>query len=111
MLNRIKDVLMTALAKGKATVASTEKPIKHVVIAYFALVVVLVFTYYAAWVYLFLEDKTTLSDLLAIIQETVGASMIGFVTFIAGCFVDLNKNNIPDQFEEQERDRGARSRF
>ena len=99
MLSKIKDALQTVLAKGKATVANTKKPIKHIVVAYFAIVFVLLITYYAAWVYLFFEGETTLSDLLAIIQETIGASMIGFVTFIAGCFVDLNKNNIPDQFE------------
>lgn len=104
MLNQIKSVLLAAVCKGKATVTSTEKPIKYIVIAYFFIVLLLLFTYYGAWVYLFLESKTTLADLLVIIRETISATMIGFITFIAGCFVDLNKNDIPDQFEEKKSD-------
>lgn len=42
-----------------------------------------------------------MSDLLAIIREMIGTAMIGFITFIAGCFVDVNGNGIPDRFEKQ----------
>ena len=42
-----------------------------------------------------------MSDLLAIIKEMIGPAMIGFVTFIAGCFVDVNSNGIPDKFEDE----------
>lgn len=42
-----------------------------------------------------------MSDLLAIIREMIGTAMIGFITFIAGCFVDVNENGIPDRFEKQ----------
>lgn len=111
MLNQIKGALLSVLNKGKATVTNTEKPIKYIVIAYFFIVLLLLFTYYAAWVYLFMEDKTTLSDLLAIIQETISATMIGFITFIAGCFVDLNKNGVPDTFESEEGDTSAQNHF
>ncbi len=100
MLNKIKDTLLNVVCKGKTAVANTEKPIKYVVVIYFIVVLVLLLTYYAAWLYLFLEGKATLADLLAIIQETISTTMIGFITFIAGCFVDLNKNSIPDQFEK-----------
>ena len=41
-----------------------------------------------------------MSDLLAVIKEMIGPAMIGFMTFIAGCFIDMNNNGIPDKFEE-----------
>lgn len=101
MLNKIKDALLNVVCKGKAAVANTEKPIKYVVIVYFIIVLLLLLTYYAAWLWLFWNNNATLPDLLAIIQETISTTMIGFITFIAGCFVDLNKNSIPDQFEKE----------
>ena len=35
----------------------------------------------------------------------IGPAMIGFVTFIAGCFVDVNSNGVPDKFEDNEDDK------
>lgn len=37
------------------------------------------------------------------IKELVGPAMVGFISFIAGCFVDLNGNGIPDTFEKGEK--------
>ena len=45
-----------------------------------------------------------MNDLLAVIREMIGTAMIGFMTFIAGCFVDMNDNGIPDKFEEDNKD-------
>ena len=105
MLNKIKDAVLNVVCKSKNAVANTEKPIKYVVLIYFAIVLLLLITYYVAWLYLFLESKAALADLLAIIQETISATMIGFITFIAGCFVDLNNNQIPDQFEKKDEEK------
>lgn len=107
MLTKIKDGLKTVLSKGKGVVIKAERPIKWVVAIYFAVVLLLEVTYYCAWIYLFLADKATLAELLAILQETIGTTMIGFITFIAGCFVDLNQNGIPDNLEQEE----AKDRF
>ena len=105
MLNKIKDAILNVVFKGKYAVTNTEKPIKYIVLIYFAVVLLLMITYYAAWLYLFLENKTALADLLAIIQETISATMIGFVTFIAGCFVDLNANGVPDNLEKKDEEK------
>ena len=102
MLNKIKEALQKVFCKCKTSVAKTNKTIKWVVLAYLALVCLLLLTYYAAWAYLFFMGKATLPELMAIIQETIGTTMIAFVTFIAGCFVDLNNNGVPDKFEEEE---------
>ena len=105
MLNKIKDAVLNVVCKSRNAVANTEKPIKYVVLFYFAIVLLLLITYYAAWLYLFLESKAALADLLAIIQETISATMIGFITFIAGCFVDLNKNGVPDNLEGKDEEK------
>lgn len=51
--------------------------------------------------YLAVMGKIQLPDLLAMIRELVGPAMVGFVTFIAGCFVDLDGNGVPDHFEKE----------
>ena len=105
MLNKIKEALLNVVCKGKAAVANTEKPIKYVVIVYFIIVLLLLLTYYAAWLWLFWNNNATLPDLLAIIKETISTTMIGFITFIAGCFVDLNKNGVPDNLEKKDEEK------
>ena len=105
MLNKIKDAVLNVVCKGKTAVANTEKPIKYVVVIYFIVVLLLLLTYYAAWLWLFLKNSAALSDLLAIIQETISTTMIGFITFIAGCFVDLNKNGVPDNLEKKDEEK------
>lgn len=100
MLDKIKDYISTFAADAKAKLNNMQKPIQWIVIGYFLIVLVLVLTYYAAWIYLWQGDKAALPDLLAIIKEMIGPAMIGFVTFIGGCFVDLNNNGVPDRLEE-----------
>lgn len=102
MLNKIKGYIGKAADVAKTKINAMQKPIKWVIISYFALVVVLVLTYYAAWCWQWYTDTAVLSDLLAIIQEMVGASMLAFVSFIGCCFVDLNNNGVPDNLEEPE---------
>ena len=60
-----------------------------------------VVSYYGFWMYLAVMGKIQLPDLLAMIRELVGPAMVGFVTFIAGCFVDLDGNGVPDHFEKE----------
>ena len=62
-----------------------------------------VLSYYGFWLYLAVTGKIQLPDLLAMVRELVGPAMVGFVTFIAGCFVDLDGNGIPAHFEKAEK--------
>lgn len=76
-----------------------DKPVMKVVIFYLLFVVLLLFTWYGAWMYAFY--KTGASDLDALskfIVIVLGAT--GFFGFIMACFVDKNHNGIPDQFEQ-----------
>lgn len=82
---------------AKIQINQNAKAIKWIIKGYVLLVALLVLTYYAAWCWQWYTDTAVLSDLLAIIQEMVGASI--FVSFICGCFVDLNGNGVPDNLE------------
>ena len=108
MLEKLKDYISTFVADAKAKLNNMQKPIQWIVIGYFLIVLVLVITYYAAWLYLWQGDKAALPDLLAIIKEMIGPAMIGFVTFIGGCFVDLNNNGVPDRLEDNDKPGGGR---
>ena len=103
MLNKIKSYLTQITANAKNKIVELRQPIKWVVFLYLGLVTVLVLTYYAAWLWLWKEGEVALRDLLSLITEMIGGGMIAFVTFIAGCMVDTDKDGIPDQFEKEEK--------
>lgn len=103
MLNKVKDALSRLTVTAKNKIVSLRQPIKWVVFLYFGLVTVLVLTYYAAWLWLWKEGEVVMNDLLSLIDEVIGTSMVAFITFIAGCMVDTDKDGIPDQFEKEEK--------
>lgn len=104
MWDKVKGYLGKYLNIAKEKINDMQSPIKWMIVLYFALVVLLVLTYYGVWCYQAYTGKIVMSDLLAVIQEMIGPAMIGFVTFIAGCFVDVNGNGIPDKFEDGEKE-------
>ena len=104
MLEMIKLALLHLPKQAKHHAQKLKAPIKLFVAAYFMLVMVLVITYYGAWVYQCVKGIVIMNDLLAVIREMIGTAMNGFMTFIAGCFVDMNDNGIPDKFEEDNKD-------
>ena len=102
MLTKLKDMLSRLTVTAKNRIVGMKQPIKWVVFLYFGMVALLVLTYYAAWLWRWKEGEVALRDLLSLITEMVGGGMIAFVTFIAGCMVDTDKDGIPDQFDEKE---------
>ena len=104
MLEKIKNLIVSARNK----VASMSPKIMAVIVGYFIAVVLLVLTYYAAWMYMWLWlDKIIMSDLLALIHEITGPAMVAFVTFIATSLVDKNENGVPDPFEKEAENNGG----
>ena len=91
MFSKLKDYLGKYIEVAKNKVSDMQSPIKWMIMSYFALVVLLVLTYYAAWCYQAWFGKIIMSDLLAIIKEMIGPAMI----------VDVNSNGIPDKFEDE----------
>ena len=98
MFEKIKNLLASARNK----VASMSPKIMAVIVGYFIAVVLLIFTYYAAWLYMWLWlDKIVMSDLLALIREITGPAMVAFVTFIATSLVDKDGDGVPDNLEKE----------
>lgn len=103
MFEKIKNLIVSARNK----VASMSPKIMAVIVGYFIAVVLLIFTYYAAWLYMWLWlDKIVMSDLLALIREVTGPAMVAFVTFIATSLVDKDGDGTPDKFEKEDVNNG-----
>lgn len=97
MFEKIKNLIVSARNK----VASMSPKIMAVIVGYFIAVILLVFTYYAAWLYMWLWlNKIVMSDLLALIREITGPAMVAFVTFIATSLVDKDGDGVPDNLEK-----------
>ena len=104
MFEKIKNLIVSARNK----VASMSPKIMAVIVGYFIAVVLLILTYYAAWMYMWLWlDKIVMSDLLALIREGIGPAMVAFVTFIATSLVDKDGDGVPDKFEKKVGDKNA----
>lgn len=101
MFEKVRGWLNKGLGAVKKRLNQFQQPIKWIVIGYMVTVFLFVVSYYGFWVYLAVTGKIQLPDLLAMIRELVGPTMVGFITFIAGCFVDLDGNGIPDHFEKE----------
>ena len=82
MFDNAKVILGNVLSTVKVKINAMSRPIKTVIVGYFLLVVVLVATYYIAWLYQWHNGQIVMSDLLAVIKEMI--------------------NGIPDNFEEDE---------
>ena len=78
--------------------------IKAIIIGFLSVVVLLVATFYGAWLLLLAQGKAMLGDLLNLIDRVISPQMVAFITFIATCFVDKDNDGIPDKFENQEED-------
>lgn len=102
-MDKLKKVMLGTIGHVKTKIPKLKHPIKWVIFLYFGLVALLVLTYYAAWIYRWHEGEVVMSDLLSLIDEVIGTSMVAFITFIAGCMVDTDKDGIPDRFEEEEK--------
>lgn len=98
MFEKIKNLIVSARNK----VASMSPKIMAVIVGYFIAVILLVFTYYAAWLYMWLWlNKIVMSDLLALIREITDPAMVAFVTFIATSLVDKDGDGVPDNLEKE----------
>lgn len=93
-MKKIKELLNKALV-----ILPKHGVLLSVVVGYLVGVLVLVSTYFGVWVWSFINDKAGLGELMILITEVTSAQAIAFISFIGGCFVDLNGNGIPDNLE------------
>lgn len=96
-MNRIADLIKNLLIRFKKN--KYNKMTMKIVFFYLFFIVLLLFTWYGAWLYTFSKSgDANLSALSNFIIICIGAT--GFFGFIIECFVDKNHNGIPDKFEQ-----------
>lgn len=82
-------------------IKSIKKPLILISCFYIGLLLILILTWYGAWWYISIKhgnpDLTSLSHFIDI---CIGSSAIAAVTFIAGLFIDLDGDGIPDIVEK-----------
>lgn len=102
LLEKAKSYLGEFAKAANEKLGRLDGVIKGIIIGFLVVVVLLVATFYAAWLYLMYQGKAMLGDLLNLIDRVISPQMVAFVTFIATCFVDKDSDGIPDKFEEEE---------
>ncbi len=102
--DKIKSMLSDAAGNIKGKASHMGKPITAVVVGYMVLLIILILSYYAAWLYNILcKGQVVLNDMYILIHELTGTSMIACITFIGGCFVDMDGDGVPDVFEKDKK--------
>jgi hypothetical protein len=99
ILNKFKPVANKLIEK----LSIMQKPLTVISFVYIALVIILIITWYYAWVWKTIKTgNPDLSSLLQFINTIIGPAAIACVTFIAGLYIDRDHDNIPDGLEKGE---------
>ena len=104
-MDKIVDKAKNYLVKLTTKAMNIKTPIKWLIFLYLIGVTFIIVAWFSCWIYSgFMEGKPDLRLLLQFIQTIIGPAMVGFVTFIAGCFVDIDNDGIPDKFESNRKE-------
>lgn len=76
-------------------------PIKWIVLLYVGFVGLTLLLWLIIWLISAICKVPDLSIGLKFIDQLTNMTSIGFICFVAGCFVDLNKNGVPDGIESK----------
>lgn len=101
MLEKFNGFFKNGLPGILEKIKNLKKPLILISCFYIGLLLVLILTWYGAWWYISLKHGTPdLSALSNFIAICIGSSAIAAVTFIAGLFIDLDGDGIPDVVEK-----------
>ena len=78
-----------------------KKPVLWLILFYLGFVSITLFIWLLLWLTSAIIKVPDLAIGLRFIDELTNMTFIGFICFIGGCFVDLNKNGIPDGIESK----------
>lgn len=99
-MNNILEKVKEYLNKIMSSAIAMKTPLLWLVGAYLLSVFFIMLIWIAAWVWQTIHTgMPNLDILLRFLDALIGPAMIGFVTFIGGCLVDVNNNGIPDRLE------------
>lgn len=102
------DIVSKAVSSGQNLISNiaqnqtSNKAIKYITRIYIGAVAILLLTWYGSWWYKTITiGSPDLTSLQQFINCTTNGTFLAFITFIAGLFIDTNKNNIPDALEKK----------
>lgn len=94
-----KSILVQKMNCALRNIQKIKDPVKWILIAYLGFVGITLVIWLIAWLLSAFIKAPDLNIGLKFIDQLTNAAFIGFVCFIAGCFLDLNNNGIPDGLE------------
>lgn len=105
LFNKAKSCFVELTKLTTQKVGKLNGTIKGIVIGFLAVLVLLVATFYAAWLYFLYQGKAMLGDLLDLIDRVISPQMVAFITFVTTCFVDEDDDGIPDKYQNEHQEK------
>ena len=96
-----KAILVQKLNKALRNIQKIKNPIILIIASYLLFVGTTLIIWLFTWLLSAICKVPDLTIGLKFIDELISATFIGFICFIAGCFIDLNNNGIPDGIESK----------
>lgn len=96
-----KAYLVQKMNRALHHIQQVKSPIKWIILLYILFVGTSLCLWLGAWLLSAVIKVPDLNIGLKFIDQLTNMTSIGFICFIAGCFIDLNKNGIPDGIESK----------
>ena len=96
-----KSFLVRKMNKALRQLQQIKNPIKWIIFLYLFFVGLSLLIWLIAWILSAFFKVPDLAIGLKFIDQLTNMTSIGFICFIAGCFIDLNNNGIPDGIESK----------
>lgn len=96
-----KAILVQKINRIIKNINQIKQPIICIILVYLGFVGATLLLWLLMWLLSAILKVPDLSMGLKFIDELTNMTFIGFICFIGGCFIDLNKNGIPDGIESK----------
>lgn len=96
-----KAVIVQKMNAALKHIQQIKNPIVWIIVFYLSFVASTLLLWLCCWILSAFYKVPDLNVGLKFIDQLTNMTFIGFVCFIGGCFIDLNKNGIPDGIESK----------
>lgn len=96
-----KAIFVQKMNNALKHILQIKQPILWIIFLYLIFVGITLLIWLAIWLMSAFYKVPDLAIGLKFIDQLTNMTFIGFICFIGGCFIDLNKNGIPDGIESK----------